>query len=119
MVCMHCRKKHGLQMGSRAVRELELLHLFGSDFALEQPRPLPPKVKLVGAIMPSPPKPLPQELEVSKLCAWSRVDASTVSQCLFCSANEQHRDLLCMSGRCCAVGEAHIGRFKVLGGHGS
>ena len=51
-------------MTSQPVRELELMHLFGGDLALEQPRPLPPKVKLVGALMPGPAKPLPSELEV-------------------------------------------------------
>ena len=58
------RKKHGLDMTSEPVRELELMHLIGGDLALEQPRPLPPKVKLVGALMPAPAEPLPAELEV-------------------------------------------------------
>ena len=51
-------------MTSEGVRRLELMHLFGGDLALEQPRPLPPKVKLVGALLPSPAKPLPQDLQV-------------------------------------------------------
>jgi hypothetical protein len=59
------RRKHGLDMTSEAVRRLELMHLFGGDLALEQPRPLPPKVKLIGALLPLPAKPLPQELQVS------------------------------------------------------
>ena len=60
-----CRKKHGLDMASKSTRGLEMMHLFSGDFALEQPRPLPPKVKLVGALMASPAKPLPQDLDVS------------------------------------------------------
>ena len=51
-------------MTSQPARELELMHLIGGDLALEQPRPLPPKVKLVGALMPRPAKPLPADLEV-------------------------------------------------------
>ena len=51
-------------MTSEPARQLELMHLIGGDFALEQPRPLPPKVKLVGALMPRPVKPLPPEVEV-------------------------------------------------------
>ena len=47
------------------VRELEVMHLIGGDFAVEQPRPLPPKVKLIGALMPAPAKPLAAEIEVS------------------------------------------------------
>ena len=64
-IFIHCRKKHSLDMASKEARELELMHLVSGDFALEQPRPLPPKVKLVGALMPSPAKPLPADLEVS------------------------------------------------------
>ena len=58
------RRKHGLDMTSEGVRRLELMHLVGGDFALEQPRPLPPKVKLIGALLPLPAKPLPQDLQV-------------------------------------------------------
>lgn len=58
------RRKHGLDMTSEGVRRLELMHLFGGDLALEQPRPLPPKVKLIGALLPLPAKPLPQDLQV-------------------------------------------------------
>ena len=65
-IIIHCRKKHGLDMASKEARELELMHLVSGDFALEQPRPLPPKVKLVGALMPAPAKPLPADLEVSE-----------------------------------------------------
>ena len=61
-----CRREHGLDMTSEAVRELELMHLVGGDLAIEQPRPLPPKVKLIGPLMPAPAQPLPAELEVSK-----------------------------------------------------
>lgn len=53
-------------MTSKPVRELELMHLVGGDLAIEQPRPLPPKVKLIGPLMPAPAQPLPAELEVSK-----------------------------------------------------
>ena len=51
-------------MTSQPARKLELMHLIGGDLALEQPRPLPPKVKLVGALMPRPAKALPSQLEV-------------------------------------------------------
>ncbi len=66
LMCSFCRRKHGLDMTSGAVRELELMHLVGGDLAIEQPRPLPPKVKLIGPLMPAPAQPLPVELEVSK-----------------------------------------------------
>ncbi|CAL5223535.1 g6067 [Coccomyxa viridis] len=57
------QRKHGLDMTSKPVRELELMHLVGGDLAIEQPRPLPPKVKLIGPLMPAPAQPLPAELE--------------------------------------------------------
>ena len=74
------RKKHGLDMTSEPARQLELMHLIGGDFALEQPRPLPPKVKLVGALMPRPAKPLPPELEVC-LAAVPRKTACPAHPC--------------------------------------
>ena len=74
------RTKHGLDMTSEPVRKLELMHLFGGDIALEQPRPLPPKVKLVGALMPRPAKPLPSELEVC-IAAVLRQIAFTAQLC--------------------------------------
>ena len=60
-----CRRKHGVSLAARETRRLETMHLLSSDFALEQPRPLPPKVKMVGPIMAAPAKPLPAHLQVN------------------------------------------------------
>ena len=83
-----CRRKHGLDMTSQPVRELELMHLIGGDFALEQPRPLPPKVKLVGALMPRPAEPLPSELEVcvAALLRHAALPGQPCSRILRCKA---------------------------------
>ena len=67
-------------MTSEPARELELMHLIGGDLALEQPRPLPPKVKLVGALMPRPAEPLPSEVEVC-LAALLRQAAYSAQPC--------------------------------------
>jgi hypothetical protein len=53
-----------VSLASAAARRLEVLHLFSAHFALEQPRPLPPKVKLVGPIMVRDAEPLPPHLQV-------------------------------------------------------
>ena len=39
-------------------------HRYNSDFALEWPRPLPPNVQLVGALLPRPARPLPPHFQV-------------------------------------------------------
>ena len=41
-----------------------LAHRYNSDFALEWPRPLPPNVQLVGALLPRPARPLPPHFQV-------------------------------------------------------
>ena len=83
-------------MTSEAARELELMHLIGGDLALEQPRPLPPKVKLVGALMPRPAKALPSELEVC-LAAVLRQAASPAQPCSHIM--RPHRTLMLWSAR--------------------
>jgi hypothetical protein len=39
---------------------------YNSDFALEWPRPLPPNVQLVGALLPRSARPLPPQFEVTR-----------------------------------------------------
>lgn len=58
--------KHGIDLGSREALRRGVMHLFNIDFALEWPRALPPNVKLVGPLMPQPPKALPADLQVHK-----------------------------------------------------
>ena len=69
--CVVCRSvylplsvKHGIDLGSRDALRRGVMHLFNIDFALEWPRALPPNVKLVGPLMPEPPKALPADLQV-------------------------------------------------------
>ena len=40
------------------------MFLYNMDFAMEWPRPLPPNVQLVGALLPTQAKPLPPVFEV-------------------------------------------------------
>lgn len=40
------------------------MFLYNMDFAMEWPRPLPPNVQLVGALLPTQAKPLPPQFEV-------------------------------------------------------
>ena len=40
------------------------MFLYNMDFAMEWPRPLPPNVQLVGALLPTQAKPLPPKFEV-------------------------------------------------------
>ena len=40
------------------------MFLYNMDWAMEWPRPLPPNVQLVGALLPTPAKPLPPSFEV-------------------------------------------------------
>ncbi|EIE24908.1 UDP-Glycosyltransferase/glycogen phosphorylase [Coccomyxa subellipsoidea C-169] len=55
--------KHGTDLASPEARRLEMLHIVNSHMAYEQPRPLPPNVKLVGPIMAKPAAPLPPDLQ--------------------------------------------------------
>lgn len=57
-------EKHGIDLGSPTALKRGVMHLYNIDFALEWPRPLPPNVKLIGPLMPEPPKPLPADLQV-------------------------------------------------------
>lgn len=68
------RRKHGIDLTSERARRLETLHLLNTDIALEQPRPLPPNVKLVGPIMAQPAKSLPLDLQVRAFRLKSRTD---------------------------------------------
>ena len=61
------RHKHDIDLTSVAARRLESLTLVNSDMALEQPRPLPPALKLVGPIMARPAAALPPDLQVACL----------------------------------------------------
>ena len=56
--------RHGIDLGTPEALRRGVMHLFNVDFALEFPRKLPPNVKLVGPLLPEPPKPLPADLEV-------------------------------------------------------
>jgi len=40
------------------------MFLYNMDFAMEWPRPLPPNVQFVGALLPTQAKPLPPKFEV-------------------------------------------------------
>ncbi len=57
--------KHGINLGSPAALKRGVMHLYNLDFAVEFPRALPPNVKLIGPLMPEPPKPLPADLQVT------------------------------------------------------
>ena len=41
------------------------MHILSADFAMEWLRPIPPNMKLVGPLLPEPPKALPADIEVS------------------------------------------------------
>ena len=43
------------------------MHILSADFAMEWLRPMPPNAKLVGPLLPEPPKPLPSDIEVSHI----------------------------------------------------
>jgi hypothetical protein len=70
------RRKHDIDLTSAAARRLESLTLVNADMALEQPRPLPPALKLVGPIMARPAAALPPDLQVACLsnpCCFARI----------------------------------------------
>ena len=55
------------------------MFLYNMDFAMEWPRPLPPNVQLVGALLPTAARPLPANFEVnsSSICtSWSVVEVA-------------------------------------------
>lgn len=78
----HARRQR-MEVDPRApeARAREVLLLVSSDWAIEPPQPLPPAVKMVGAIPTRPAQPLPTDLE-----AWP---LPTLSMCiaLFCLAS--------------------------------
>ncbi|KAK9838454.1 hypothetical protein WJX81_000210 [Elliptochloris bilobata] len=48
---------------NRTLLHSSTMFLYNSDFALEWPRPLPPNVQLVGALLPRPARPLPPHFQ--------------------------------------------------------
>ena len=62
---MLCSNRHGVNLAApQEIRRL-LMHVISADFAMEWVRPMPPNVKLVGPLLPEPPKPLPTDIVVS------------------------------------------------------
>lgn len=62
------RKRFGVDMRTPEAMAREVLLLVCSDWAIEPPQPLPPNVKMVGAILTRKADPLPAELEA---CTWA------------------------------------------------
>ncbi len=60
-VCLKRAITDGLLM---QVSHGSTMFLYNMDFAMEWPRPLPPNVQLVGALLPTQAKPLPPIFEV-------------------------------------------------------
>lgn len=56
----HCN----LMMLVMQVTHGSTMFLYNMDFAMEWPRPLPPNVQLVGALLPTEAKPLPAKFQV-------------------------------------------------------
>lgn len=59
---------HGVDCLAVPVAHGSAMFLYNMDFAMEWPRPLPPNVQLVGALLPAAAKPLPPAFQVSCLC---------------------------------------------------
>ena len=58
------------------------MFLYNMDFAMEWPRPLPPNVQLVGALLPTQAKPLPPIFEVCmQHQLWPRIPALQLMRC--------------------------------------
>ncbi|CAL5226001.1 g8804 [Coccomyxa viridis] len=56
-------KEHNVDCLSTEVSHGSTMFLYNMDFAMEWPRPLPPNVQLVGALLPTQAKPLPPIFE--------------------------------------------------------
>ncbi len=65
------RKRFGVDMRTPEAIAREVLLLVCSDWAIEPPQPLPPNVKMVGAILTRPADPLPAELEARTWAAFT------------------------------------------------
>lgn len=65
------RKRFGVDMRTPEAIAREVLLLVCSDWAIEPPQPLPPNVKMVGAILTRPADPLPAELEARMWAAFT------------------------------------------------
>lgn len=65
-----------------------MLHIINADMAMEQPRPLPPYVKLVGPIMPRPAAALPPDLQVILVIKQSLVTPSSHEMSLQASQHQ-------------------------------
>ena len=58
-MCAGLSVLHSLQVSHGST-----MFLYNMDFAMEWPRPLPPNVQLVGALLPTQAKPLPPVFQV-------------------------------------------------------
>jgi hypothetical protein len=66
-----CRHNQGRNTCSvMQVSHGSTMFLYNMDFAMEWPRPLPPNVQLVGALLPTAAQPLPADFQVhtSSIC---------------------------------------------------
>ena len=61
-----CSNKHGVNLAAPQEMRRLIMHILSADFAMEWLRPMPPNVKLVGPLLPEPPKALPADIEVSQ-----------------------------------------------------
>ncbi len=55
---------HGVDCLATSTVHGSAMFLYNMDFAMEWPRPLPPTVQLVGALLPAAAKPLPPAFQV-------------------------------------------------------
>ncbi len=55
---------HGVDCLAKDTVHGSAMFLYNMDFAMEWPRPLPPTVQLVGALLPAPARPLPPAFQV-------------------------------------------------------
>lgn len=59
-----CSNRHGVNLAAPQEMRRLIMHVVSADFAMEWVRPMPPNVKLVGPVLPEPPKALPADTEV-------------------------------------------------------
>jgi glucuronosyltransferase len=57
-------QKYGLNLDLGEERRRLVMHIISADPAVEWLRPMTPNARMVGPILPTPPAPLPAELEV-------------------------------------------------------
>jgi hypothetical protein len=60
-----CSHRHGVNLAAPQEMRRLIMHIVSADFAMEWVRPMPPNVKLVGPVLPEPPKALPADTEVA------------------------------------------------------